>query len=132
MRGAPAVGVTCTEVRRPVLVVTVTGAFSATPDVLFEGLMVTAAASWADKSAADVLAWEAALCDRAQAESATAARTVAAAIVAACFTFQLYGAARRSSPRSAALLVLLSAPSTFQGGIQGASDTGLWSHLAVA
>ena len=65
--------------------------------------MVTAAASWADKSAADVLAWGAALCDRAQAESATAARRVAAPIVAARFTFQLYAAARRSSPRSAAL-----------------------------
>ncbi len=83
---APEDCVNCTEVRRPLVVVTVTGASSATPTVPLEGVAVTAAARRADKSAAAVGAEGVGLCGKPQAENAVAAINVASPIVAACLT----------------------------------------------
>ena len=59
------------------MVVTVTGAFSATSVVPFAGLTVTAAARWADKLAAELVAVVEPLCPMPQAETVIAATNTA-------------------------------------------------------
>jgi hypothetical protein len=83
MSDAPVRGVTFTEARCPVLVVTITGAFSATSVAPLAGLTVTAAARWADKLAAELVAVVEPLCPVPQAETVIAATNTAATNTAA-------------------------------------------------
>jgi hypothetical protein len=85
------------------LVVTVTGAFSATLVVPLAGLTVTAAARWADKLAAEVVAVVEPLCPVPQAETVKAATNTAAPTAATRLTVREYVVSCRYRERLAAV-----------------------------